>query len=248
MATYNEYYDYCEDCDRKSKADEIIDDAKNKLVDLIWEQVKGELEVTQKENELLAKKNAQLQKENFELIEKEKVLQIDNERLKAEMERQDNLVPRTPFAIGEQVHYLRRWGTDEIKCPVCNGKGVTTIKTEQFGEMAITCPNCKGRGSAEYTEYTDSTAWVVGVEITKKIGEKKPKITYFLSYSTYKPEKISNDYFRWEQVYKTTDEVKNEKVKINQKAKEEAEIKMGIKKVEEEAEEQAKAKADEVTE
>lgn len=233
MATYNEYYDYCEDCDRKSKADEIIDEAKEKLVDLIWEQVKGELEVTQKENELLAKKNAVLQKDNFELSEKEKVLQIDNERLKAEMERQDNLVPRTPFAIGDKVYYIGYSDFFDVKCPICNGKGRTTIQSEQFGEISITCPNCKGAGRAEYKMYATVAAWVVGIAITTKLGEEKPQVCYYLDSRTEKPKKFDKFLGPTTGVFKTCDEARAAVAEKNQKAKEEAEIKMGIKKAEE---------------
>lgn len=227
------YEDYCEDCDRKSKADEIIDDAKNKLVDLIWEQVKGELEVTQKENELLAKRNAELQKKNFELGEKEKVLQIDNKRLKAEMERQDNLIPRTPFAIGDQVYYIGYSDFFHVKCPICEGKGRTTIQSEQFGQISITCPNCKGVGRAEYKMYTAVAAWVVGIAITTKLGEKNPQMCYYLDASTEKPKKFDKFLGLTSGVFKTCDEAKAAVAEKNQKAREEAEIKMGIKKAEE---------------
>lgn len=224
------YYDYCEDCDGKSKADEIIDDAKNKLVDLIWEQVKGELEVTQKENELLAKKNAELQKENFELIEKEKVLQIDNERLKAEMERQDNLVPRTPFVVGEKVYFIKPWDVGKIPCATCSGKGKVTVQDKRFGEITIKCPKCNGEGQVKYPIFEVRKAWIESIQTTIKLRSKHICFEYWIAES---PQNSTRFLIKTTEIFKETDDLHKIVTERNQKAKEAAEIKMGIKKAEE---------------
>lgn len=226
----NYYDDYCEDCDRKSKADEIIDDAKNKLVDLIWEQVKGELEITQKENELLAKKNAQLQKEKFDLIEKEKVLQINNEHLKAEMERQDNLVPRTPFVLGEKVCFIQQWNVGKISCATCGGSGKITIQDRRFGETTITCPKCNGKGHAEYPKFGVREAWIESIQTTIKLRSKHICFEYWLAES---PQNSTRFLIKTTEIFKETDDLHKIVTERNQKAKEAVEIKMGIKKVEE---------------
>lgn len=226
----NDYYDYCEDCDRKSKADEIIDDAKNKLVDLIWEQVKGELEVTQKENELLAKKNAQLQKENFELIEKEKVLQIDNEHLKAEMERQDNLVPRTPFVVGEKVYFIQQWDEGKISCATCGGEGQVTVQDKRFGEITIKCPKCHGESVVKYPIFRVREAWIESIQTTIKLRSKHICFEYWLAES---PKNSTRLLIKTTEIFKETDDLHKIVTERNQKAKEAVEIKMGIKKVEE---------------
>lgn len=223
---------YCEDCDIKSKADEIIDEAKDKLVDIIWEQVKDELEVTQKENELLEKTKANLQKDNIELRNTVRKLETDYKNLKAEMERQDNIIPRTPFAIGDKVYYIGYSDFSNVKCPICKGERHITIQSEQFGEISTTCPNCKGVGCAEYKMYTAVAAWVVGIAITTKLGEKKPQMCYYLDINTEKPKKFDKFLGLTSGVFKTYDEAKAAVAEKNQKAKEEAEIKMGIKKTE----------------
>lgn len=81
----NDYFDYEFDGDVESQADEIVHEAKDKLVDLIYGNAKSEIEEDRK-NYLRAKERAdELQKECYENREKINVLEIELKKVKGEL-------------------------------------------------------------------------------------------------------------------------------------------------------------------
>lgn len=76
------YFDYEFDGDVESQADEIVHEAKDKLVDLIYENAKSEIE-EDRQNYVRAKERAdELQKECYENREKINVLEIELKKQK----------------------------------------------------------------------------------------------------------------------------------------------------------------------
>ena len=155
----NDYFNYEFDGDVESQADEIVHKAKDKLVDLIYGNVKSEIEEDRK-NYLRAKERAdELQKECYENREKINVLEIELKKAKEELERNDKMIPKTPFALGDEVWVTYRKYNDkgEVKCPMCNGEGYITALTDVYGTLKCVCPHCNNewwKTIAEYDKYS----------------------------------------------------------------------------------------------
>ncbi len=93
----NDYFDYKFDEDIESQADEIVHEAKDRLVDLIYGNAKSEIEEDKKNYERAKERADELQKECYENREKINVLEIELKKAKEELERTDKIIPKTPF-------------------------------------------------------------------------------------------------------------------------------------------------------
>ena len=122
MSYWNEY-DYFEE--DTSEADQIIEEATERLVGLISEKTKSEIERYKNWYESTAEVRDKLQKQVYEQQEKIKVLEIDLKRTKEELERKDNEIPKVPFIPGDKVWWIGNDCRNEvaIKCSTCEGKG-----------------------------------------------------------------------------------------------------------------------------
>lgn len=167
---FGDYFDYEFDGDVESQADEIVHEAKDKLVDLIYGNVKSEIE-QDKQNYVRAKERAdELQKECYEKREKIDALEIELKKVKEELERADKLIPKTPFALGDEVWVPYRNYRDnvEVKCPMCNGEGYITALTDVYGKLKCVCPHCNnewGKKSAEYNKYYVKRKYIKSINI-----------------------------------------------------------------------------------
>lgn len=175
----NDYFDYEFDGDVESQADEIVHEAKDKLVDLIYGNVKSEIE-QDKQNYVRAKERAdELQKECYEKREKIDALEIELKKAKEELERTDKLIPKTPFALGDEVWvpYSKYSDKGEVKCPMCNGDGYITALTDVYGKLKCVCPHCHnewGKTKAEYDRYSVERRYIKSINIfTDKAKETR---------------------------------------------------------------------------
>lgn len=186
---FGDYFDYEFDGDVESQADEIVHEAKDKLVDLIYGNVKSEIE-QDKQNYVRAKERAdELQKECYEQREKINTLEIELKKVKEELERADKLIPKTPFALGDEVWVPYRNYRDnvEVKCPMCNGEGYITALTDVYGTLKCICPHCNnewGKTRAEYDKYSVERRYIKSINIFTD----KAKETRF-DYGTIEDEK-----------------------------------------------------------
>lgn len=175
----NDYFDYEFDGDTESQADEIINEAKDKFVDLIYENVKSEIEQDKKNYEKAKERSDELQKECYEKREKINALEIELKKVKEELERSDKLIPKTPFALGDEVWVPYRKYDDrgEVKCPVCNGEGYITTLTDVYGTLKCICPHCNnewGKTKAEYDKYYVERRYIKSISIfTDKAKETR---------------------------------------------------------------------------
>lgn len=166
----NDYFDYEFDEDIESQADEIVHEAKDKLVDLIYENVKSEIEEDRK-NYVKAKERAdELQKECYEKREKIDVLEIELKKVKEELERSDKLIPKTPFALGDEVWvpYIKYGDKGLVKCPICNGEGYITTPSDVYGTLKCVCPHCNNewwKTKAEYDKYYVGRRYIKSISI-----------------------------------------------------------------------------------
>lgn len=175
----NDYFDYEFDGDIESQADEIINETKDKLVDLICWNVKSEIEEDRK-NYARAKERAdELQKECYEKREKINALEIELKKVKEELERSDKLIPKTPFALGDEVWvpYRKCGDKGEVRCPICNGEGYITALTDAYGTLKCICPHCNnewGKTRAEYDKYSVERRYIKSISIfTDKAKETR---------------------------------------------------------------------------
>lgn len=171
--------DYFED---QSEAEQIIDDATDKLVGLISEKTKSEIERYKNWYESSDKMRAELQKQVYEQQEKIRVLEVDLKRVKEELERKDNEIPKVPFMPGDKVWFI---GNDcingvTIECPICKGRGKVKTQTADYGEVEITCPHCKGNRTARYEPAKACQGYVVRSRITLDAADDVPSFIYDL--------------------------------------------------------------------
>ena len=164
------YFDYEFDGDIESQADEIVHKAKDKLVDLIYGNVKSEIEEDRKNYERAKERADELQKECYEKREKINVLEIELKKVKEELERNDKLIPKTPFALGDEVWVTYRKYNDkgEVKCPMCNGEGYITALTDVYGTLKCVCPHCNNewwKTRAEYDKYSVERRYIKSINI-----------------------------------------------------------------------------------
>lgn len=166
----NDYFDYDFDEDVESQADEIVHEAEDKIEDLIYERVKSKIE-QDRQNYARAKERAdELQKECYEQREKINTLEIELKRVKEELDRKDKEIPKTPFALGDEVWVpYRKYGDKgKVKCPICNGEGYITAQTDVYGTIKCICPHCNnnyGKTKAEYDKYSVERRYIKSISI-----------------------------------------------------------------------------------
>lgn len=201
--------DYFKD---QSEAEQIIDEATDKLVGLISEKTKSEIERYKNWYESTAEVRDKLQKRVYEQAEQIKVLEIDLKRAKEELERKDNELPKVPFVPGDKVWYIGNDCINEvaIKCPVCEGRGKVKIQTADYGEVEITCPHCKGNSVARYYPAKAYQGYVVRSHITLDAVDDVPSFIYNLveNASDLERFKTNEDRYTFSRyaIYKTKEE------------------------------------------
>ena len=201
--------DYFED---QSEAEQIIDDTIDKLVGLISEKTKSEIERYKNWYESTAEVRDKLQKRVYEQAEQIKVLEIDLKRTKEELERKDNEIPKVPFMLGDKVSWIRHDCRNEvvIKCSTCEGKGKVKTQTADYGEVEITCPHCKGNSVARYEPAKAYQGYVVRSRITLDAADDVPSFIYDLVKDESDLEKFKSNEDRYTfsryEIYKTKEE------------------------------------------
>ena len=203
--------DYFED---QSEAEQIIDDTIDKLVGLISEKTKSEIERYKNWYESTAEVRDKLQKRVYEQAEQIKVLEIDLKRTKEELERKDNEIPKVPFMPGDKVWWIGNDCRNEvvIKCSTCEGKGKVKTQTADYGEVEITCPHCKGNSVARYEPAKAYQGYVVRSRITLDAADDVPSFIYDLVKDESDLEKFKSNEDRYTfsryEIYKTKEEAK----------------------------------------
>lgn len=201
--------DYFED---QSEVEQIIDEATDKLVGLISEKTKSEIERYKNWYESTAEVRDKLQKRVYEQAEQIKVLEIDLKRTKEELERKDNEIPKVPFMPGDKVWYIGNDCRNEvtIKCSTCQGNGKVKTQTADYGEVEMMCPRCKGYSVARYYPAKAYQGYVVRSRITLDAADDVPSFIYDLVESASDLEKFKTSVDRYTfskyEIYKTKEE------------------------------------------
>jgi len=201
--------DYFED---QSEADQIIDEAIDKLIGLISEATKSEIERYKNWYESASEVRDTLQKKVYSQMGEIDVLKADLKRAKEELDRRDNEIPKVPFMPGDKVWWVGNDCRNEvaIKCPTCEGRGKVKIQTADYGEVEITCPHCKGNSIARYEPAKAYQGYVVRSRITLDAVDDVPSFIYDLveSASDLERFKANEDRYTFSsyEIYKTKEE------------------------------------------
>lgn len=223
--------DYFED---QSEAEQIIDEATDKLVGLISEKTKSEIERYKNWYESTAEMRDKLQKRVYEQAEQIKVLEIDLKRVKEELERRDNEIPKVPFMPGDKIWWLGNDCRNEVtlKCSVCEGKGKVKVQTTDYGEVEITCPHCKGNRQVRYEPAKAYPGYVIRSLVYLDAQENSPSFSYNIVQEEREYKDYSNNVkngtwysFARDKIYKTEEEAKEVANKETEERKSKAEEK-----------------------
>ena len=218
--------DYFED---QSKAGQIIEEASEKLIGLISEKTKAEIEEYKNWATTAQFRASQLEKTAYEQREQINVLEIDLKRAKEELERKDNEIPKVPFMPGEKIWWIGNdcYDAVTIKCSTCQGTGKVKTQTTNFGEVEITCPHCDGQRYASYRPAKAYSGYVVKSYVTLDVSANEPSFIYELVKDESDLEKFkkkeSRYAFQRNEVYKTENEAKEAASQETEKRKSEAE-------------------------
>lgn len=139
------HYDYDDYYDGPSAADEIINEAIQKLKELIKSEIKDHI---QKANNLyetvkeISRKNDMKQKE----IE-ERAKELNQGLNKLSQDIYEKLLKKLDFDLkyGQEVWYVQTINKTEV-CDVCEGKREVIHKSKSGKDFKYSCPKCYGRG------------------------------------------------------------------------------------------------------
>lgn len=151
---YDYYYE-----DSKSEADEIIEEAKDKIAEIIYQKAKEEITYIQDAYEIQKKNYNDAMNKVGELTQQNIIKDKEIEKLKSKLESGDSKsLTNLPIAIGDKVWVVVYANDDEITCPVCGG----TRSIERLIEgvkYKADCPKCSysvpkdSRMSDKYSYY-----------------------------------------------------------------------------------------------
>ena len=199
---WDDYSDYYEQ--EPSEVDEIVNDAVQKITDVIKERAKDEIDSIMNKAKYLEERNAIESKQRADAWKETAAWKKKCEELTKELEKQRTEL-KLEFEIGEKVFFTRyRHGrSKKVFCSECGGTGVIKriVDGEEYSKQ---CPKCKGRTwysntmpepqkEVEYYEYYPE--YDVIESVNAKISKNGVKYTYCLK-----------QYGAEDEVFKTRDE------------------------------------------
>ena len=114
---YDYYYE-----DSKSEADQIIEEAKDKIAEIIYQKAKDEIMYVQDAYEIQKKNYTDAMNKVGELTQQNIIKDKEIEKLKSKLESGDSKsLTNLPISVGDKVWVVVYDHDDEITCPVCCG-------------------------------------------------------------------------------------------------------------------------------
>lgn len=211
---FDNYEDYLYS---SSKADELIEEMKEKLHELITDEAKEIMVAYRKAENELSDLNRQITRKKRDIKNlQEELRELEDKHTKADkydMPRKyiDAFVRDVTgyFAPGDKVFIIDR-KSERVQCDKCNGeKKVKAIIADE--ENTITCPKCNGYGSV--SEHYDTIEEREIRDVYLKLCFEKSRVGIWTSDSVYirgeeyaiKPENIFKTY---EDAKKELDDIK----------------------------------------
>lgn len=133
--------DYCfEDC--KSEADEILEEAKDKIVNLVYEKAKEEINDINKAKEIAEKNYSDAKLKIGELTQQNILKDREIEKLKDRLNSGDSKsLTNLPISVGDKVWVVAYERDAEVTCPTCGGSHYVEKLIDDVKYKAD-CPKC----------------------------------------------------------------------------------------------------------
>lgn len=177
---YDYYYE-----ESKSEADEIIEEAVDKISKLIYDKAKEEITYIQDAYEIQKKNYTDAMNKVGELTQKNILKDKEIEKLKKQLESGDSKSLTTlPITIGDKVWVVSYYHNDSVKCPEC--AGTRSIERLIDGiKYKADCPKCsysvpsdkRKSYTADYKFYKVKECEITG--LTVNLTKNSRTILYF---------------------------------------------------------------------
>ena len=134
---YDYYYE-----DSKSEADEIIEEAKDKIAEIIYQRAKDEIMHVQDAYEIQKKNYKDAMNRVGELTQQNIIKDKEIEKLKSKLDSGDNKsLTNLPISVGDKVWVVAYERDDEVTCPICGGRSYVEKLIDDVKYKAD-CPKC----------------------------------------------------------------------------------------------------------
>ena len=134
---YDYYYE-----DSKSEADEIIEEAKDKIAEIIYQKAKEEIMYVQDAYEIQKKNYKDAMNKVGELTQQNILKDKEIEKLKDRLNSGDNKsLTNLPISVGDKVWVVAYERGAEVTCPICNGSNYVEKLIDDVKYKAD-CPRC----------------------------------------------------------------------------------------------------------
>jgi hypothetical protein len=134
---YDYYYE-----DSKSEADEIIEEAKDKIAEIIYQKAKDEIMHVQDAYEIQKKNYKDAMNKVGELTQQNIIKDKEIEKLKAQIESGDKKsLTNLPISVGDKVWVVAYERGNEVTCPICGGSSYVEKLIDNVKYKAD-CPSC----------------------------------------------------------------------------------------------------------
>lgn len=177
---YDYYYE-----DSKSEADEIIEEAKDKIAEIIYQKAKDEIMHVQDAYEIQKKNYKDAMNKVGELTQQNIIKDKEIEKLTSKLESGDSKsLTNLPISVGDKVWVVAYERDAEITCPVCGGSSYIE-KIIDGVKYKADCPKCsysvpndkRFSNKASYYFYKIKKCEITG--ITVNLTKDSRTIMYF---------------------------------------------------------------------
>lgn len=172
------------------EVEELLEDTTNKIVNIIKDDVKEEINKS-----LLLAEQRSIEIDNLRKTiakKNDEIHKLDSE-IETLKKRQTKL--SLPFEIGEEIWVAEYTSSYQLTCNTCKGTGRVTVGTQQYGEVQISCPHCKGftlsnqpKREVTYYKYTTYKTSVKSIDCNITCNG--------ISYNIHYTDKYHNDQVR----------------------------------------------------
>jgi len=162
-----------------SVIDDIATEAKDKIVKLIIESAKTEVDAVMKKAEELKKINEKQTQNILELSRENNDLQIQVKILESKLAEKHTKIDELQFEIEQEVYAVYSDGNKKTKCPTCDGRGYAQMIGADGKTYNCICPTCENnynRREQEWHKYSIRRDRIISANIT--ITKDKTDVKY----------------------------------------------------------------------
>lgn len=133
------YYDYE---DYKTEEEEIVDEAVEKIKDIIKDRAKNELDAVQHQLEYYKEQSRLLTDARDNALRKWNEAKEEFEEYKKQVNSATSVIKSLPFNIDDECWIIVTDGANEEQCPVCRGTRKIDTYHLDYGALKADCPYC----------------------------------------------------------------------------------------------------------